>query len=381
MRVHSLRLRSFRAHEDSQLEFAPKVNLIYGPNGAGKTNVLEAVHYLCLSKSFLTTNDRLALRKESPFFELTAAFGGRRRRAVEVRLLYDPRSGKHIFTNGAPLERLGNLVGMLPVVSFAPGDIAITSGAPNERRRFINNILSQERPAYMDRLMRYRRVLRQRNEMLTAARRRHQVLDPAILAPWDEQLVDHGSWLITARVQFLVDFAAFLQDAYRHLATIEEQPAMAYRGIAPLEEGCSSEEIQEAFRQRLHSAAKRERVMGRTLVGPHRDELLLTIDGFELRQYGSQGQHRTFGIAIKLAQHLYLQSRLEEPPILLLDDVFDSLDAKRAEAFLSLLQSDLLGQSLITAAERQTVSRFVPFSDESNRRMRIHYGKVEVTDD
>lgn len=376
MRVHSLRLRSFRAHDDSRLEFAPKINLIHGPNGAGKTNILEAVHYLCLSKSFLTASDRLALRKEAPFFELTAAFGGRRRRAVEVRLHYDPKGGKHIFTNGARVERVADMVGMLPVVSFAPGDIAITAGAPAERRRFMDNILCQARPAYLEQLMRYRRVLRQRNEMLTTARRRRQKPAPAALASWDAALVEHGSRLIAARVEFLADFASFLQQAYQHLATIEERPAMTYRGIASLDADAGAESIRDAFRRRLSRVADRERTLGRTQVGPHRDEVRLTIDGFLLREYGSQGQHRTFGIAIKLAQYLYLQNRLEEEPILLLDDVFDSLDAVRAQAFLSLLQSDLIGQSLITAAQKETVSRFVPFADADHRRVQIRGGKV-----
>ncbi len=376
MKIHTLRLRAFRAHADSRLDFAPKVNLLYGPNGAGKTNILEAIHYLCLSKSFLTANDRHALRKEAPFFELTGSFGGKLRRAVEIRLLYDPRDGKHIFTNGAPLDRIANLVGMLPVVSFAPGDITVTAGPPGERRRFINNILCQAQPAYLERLLRYRRVLRQRNELLVKARRQKLALDPAMLAPWDAELVRHGSYVIAARMRFLVSFATFLQDAYRHLATVDEVPAMSYRGIALLTDDSSEAEIQEAFWQRLADTAQGGQAVGRTLVGPHRDDVLLTIDGFELRQYGSQGQHRTFGIAIKLAQYLYLNNRLDEPPILLLDDVFDSLDAKRAEAILTLLQSDLLGQSLITAAGNETVSGFVPFEDAANQCVRIQSGQV-----
>ena len=381
MQVHSLRLRSFRAHEDSQLQFAPKINLICGPNGAGKTNILEAIHYLCLSKSFLTTNDRHALRSQAPFFELQAAFGGLQRRAVEIRLLYDPRSGKHIFSNGAPVERLVNLVGMLPVVSFAPGDIAITAGAPAERRRFVNNILCQEKPAYMERLMRYRRALKQRNEILTDARRRKKTLDPMMLEPWDAALVEHGSHIVAARVRFLSDFAAFLQEAYRQLAAIKEQPAMTYQSIASLEADSSRKDISAVFRKRLLESASRECMTGRTLVGPHRDEVQLTVDGFRLREYGSQGQHRTFGIAIKLAQYHYLQRRMEEPPILLLDDIFDSLDTNRAEAFLSLLQSRSMGQSLITATEKEIVSRFVPFTSASNRCVRIRAGKVEGGDD
>ncbi len=380
MIVHSLRLRHFRAHNDSRMTFAPKVNVLHGQNGAGKTNILEAIHYLCLSKSFLTTQDRLVLRVGAPFFELTGAFGGQRRSAVEVRLHFDPKKGKHLFTNGAPIERVADHVGMLPVVSFEPGDITITAGMPGERRRFVNNILCQAKPAYLEALTRYRRVLRQRNRLLMMAKRQGAAPDKATLASWDDALVQHGSRVIGIRAQFLTDFASFLHDAYRHLAAMEKNPAMSYSGSVSAARSWKVGAIEQAFRKQLAAAVKREHARGQTLVGPHRDEVKLTVDGLELRRYGSQGQHRTFGIAIKLAQYFYLNDRLGEPPVLLLDDVCDSLDSRRAEALLLLLQSDLVGQSLITAAGLETIRRFVPFEAGPNQRLRVHAGAVSVPD-
>lgn len=375
MKIHWLRMQSFRAHTDTRLEFAPKLNLIYGPNGAGKTNILEAVHYLCLTKGFLTNTDLHALQKNAPFFQLTGAFGGTHRRAVEIRLTFDRRRRKQIFSNGARIERRADLVGMLPVVAFAPSDIAITAGAPTERRRFVNNILSQERPAYLTTLLRYRRVLSQRNRMLDQARRKRETPNAAMLDSWNASLVNLGSLLIKARSRFLADFAGFVTKAYQLLNAVTEEPAMTYKcAIAPPDAVDSQDQLHDLFHERLASRAQREQKVGRTLVGPHLDDIHLSIDGLALRDYGSQGQHRTFGIAIKLAQYQYLNSRLEESPILLLDDVFDSLDAKRARAILALLQSDELGQTLITAAEKQAISRFVPFAFEEHRCIQIRDG-------
>ena len=169
MRLRSLRLLSFRAHDETDVTFAPGVNLIYGPNGSGKTNLLEAIHYLCLSKSFLTSQDPHALRQGCPFFEVEGRFEGEQRPEFTARLVYVPEEGKRIFVNKAPLERLSEVVGMLPVVVFSPADGALTAGGPDERRKFLDNTLSQARPVYLDDLLKYRRALKQRNALLLRA--------------------------------------------------------------------------------------------------------------------------------------------------------------------------------------------------------------------
>ena len=373
MLLRSLRLRAFRAHVASTADFASKVNLIHGPNGAGKTNILEAAHYLCLTKSFLTTNDRYALRKDNSFFEIEGCFEGRWRKELKVRLAYAPKEGKRLFVNGAPLERLSKIVGVLPVVAFSQLDHALTAGGPEERRRFLNNILSQARPVYLDDLMAYRRAMRQRNELLSRHRR---TSTPSELESWNSELINLGARIIAARLRFLGEFVTFLEEAYQHVESVAEKPSITYAGIAPLEADATEASIQEIFRGRLASVAQRERDLGRTLVGPHRDELVFRIDNFVVRQYASQGQRRTFGMAMKLAQFLYLNDRLEEAPILLLDDVFDPLDARRTEAFLALLQSDAVGQSLITAAQPEIFQGMISFDSDAHRLTRVEAGGI-----
>ena len=379
MVLRSLRLRSFRAHTETEAAFAPKINLLYGPNGAGKTNVLEAVHYLCLTKSFLAARDTYALRKGSPYFEVEGAFektgGGEPRSEREARLVYVPGEGKKIFLGGAPLDRLADVVGRLPVVVFSPGDIALTAEGPKERRKFVNNILSQERPAYLDDLMKYRRARRQRNEVLKKYKKRGQPPPADLITPWTEELVTLGSRIIRRRQQFLRTFAGFLEKAYAHVESATERPTVEYDTIADLDPEASVDDVAAALRGALERTRRDEEKRGRTLVGPQRDELVFRLGELEVRRYGSQGQHRTFGMALKLAQFFYLQDRLEEAPLLLLDDAFGKLDAERTAAFLELLKSGEVGQSLVTATERAPFEPVVPFEAEGPyRALRVEAG-------
>ncbi len=376
MRLRSLRLLSFRAHAETEVTFAPGVNLLYGPNGSGKTNLLEAVHYLCLSKSFLTTQDTHALRQGCPFFEVEGRFEGEQRPELTARLVYVPEEGKRIFINKAPLGRLSEVVGMLPVVVFSPADGALTAGGPDERRRFLDNTLSQARPVYLDDLLHYRRALKQRNALLFAQRRSRSPADPASLQAWDEELITLGARIIERRRRFIAEFAAFLAEAYASIEAVGEEPSIAYETAVALEEEMTEADIAEAFRQALRRLARRERERGRTLAGPHRDELVFRLNDFEVRPYASQGQHRTFGMALKLAKYFYLRDRLNETPLLLLDDVFGDLDPHRSAVFLRLLQSDVVGQSIITTARRDPFEESLDFSGPEHAALYVVHGTV-----
>lgn len=375
MILNHLRLSSFRAHSETRLAFAPKVNLIFGPNGAGKTNVLEAIHYLALSKSFLAPSDMYALRKGAPFFELEGSFSGEHRKALDVRMVYMPKEGKRLFINKSPLERLAQIVGQIPVVVFSPADQALTAEGPEVRRRFLNNILSQSRPVYLDDLLKYRRALKQRNVLLMQYRKTH-ALSGEVLGSWDRELLMLGSRVVLRRLRFVRVFSSFLDEAYARIDSVGERPSLRYRTIGTFDEAATEEEVQHVYEGRLRESVSRELELGRTLVGPHRDELIFSLNKMEVRRYASQGQHRTFGMALKLAQFFYLQSQLEETPILLLDDLFGSLDATRTRIFLDMLNSDAVGQSLITAAQREPFEQALAFDDTRNRMMQIEAGAL-----
>ncbi len=388
MHLRSLRLHSFRAHAETVLDLSPGVNLFVGPNGAGKTNLLEAVHYLCLSKSFLTSTDAHAVRRGEAFFEVEGQFEGEHRSALKVRLALLPGEGKRAFINGSPLERLADLVGRVPVVVLSPADHLLTDGGPTERRRFLDQTLSQAYPVYLDDLLKYRRALKQRNALLLQVRRGAR-LAPGTMEAWNEELATLGSRIVSRRRRFIERLSGYLLEAYRLLHATGEEPSATYApSVAPLTPEASGEADgetagavapeadMEAFRHALARVARRERETGRTLVGPHLDEVTLQLDGFDVRPYASQGQHRTLGLALRVATGLFLREHLDEPPLFLLDDVFGALDPGRTQAVLDLLTSDALGQSLITAARSEPFEGQIDFSAPEHSAFSVVQGRV-----
>ncbi len=374
MILRSLRLRSMRAHADTTLTFAPGINLLYGPNGAGKTNILEAIHYLCLSKSFLTNVDRYVLRQAAPFFEIEGNFEGSLRREIEIRIAFAARQGKRMFINGAPLDRLAEVVGVVPIVLFAPGDQHLTYGGPEERRKFLNSMLSQARPAHLEDLIQYRRALKQRNEYLI--RNRTRPLDMSMLLPLNTILARFGGKIIALRTAFLQKFGEQLKYAWQQLGEAIEEPEVLYQGPIPKEERASADMAEKALISALEETVSRDKEIGRTTVGPHRDELVFKLDGQDVRRFASTGQHRSFAIALKLAQYYYLDSRLEEKPILLLDDVFDSLDSDRTRVILDWLQDSSTGQSLVTVADAERLRCRIPQGRDANRCIQVLRGEI-----
>jgi DNA replication and repair protein RecF len=375
MYLRRLRLRSFRAHAESALDLTPKVNLVYGPNGAGKTNLLEAIHYLGLSKSFLATTDAHAVRRGATFFETEGTFETDRGGALRVRVAYATNEGKRVFVNGAPLERMAELVGRVPIVALSPADYELTAGGPEERRRFLDATLSQSTPVYLDDLIKYRRALKQRNALLHNGRRGGGV-PRDMMEAWDAELAKLGARLIVRRARFLEEFAPFFADAFHRLGLSGAEPEMDYRTVWPLEATPTTEEAETEFIRAIARVARRERDRGRTLVGPHLDEVVFSLNTFEVRPYASQGQHRAFGLALRLASFFFLRERLEETPILLLDDVFGPLDETRSATVLQLLQSDAVGQSIVSAARPEPFVDVVAFSRPEHQTLAVADGRV-----
>jgi DNA replication and repair protein RecF len=239
----------------------------------------------------------------------------------------------------------------------------------------MDNLLSQARPAYLEALLMFRRVLRQRNRLLGKYQEQRNGPPPALIAPWDEELIRYGSRLIAIRSSFAARFSDFLDTAYKEIESVAERPTLRYDSIARLSGGDEAD-IATVYRQTIEVEAQNERRRGLTLVGPHRDELVFRLNDLLVRRYASQGQHRTFGMAMKLAKYFYLRDYTGEYPLLLLDDVFDHLDRRRSTAFLQLLQSDKIGQTLITATDRTGFLESVAFDEASNRSLYVEAGEV-----
>ena len=373
MILHTLKLRDFRAHASTDVKLESGINIIDGPNGAGKTNILEAVHYLCLSKSFLNVQDRNVIRTGADFFQIEGAFESHTGRKQVVRAAYMPDSGKRLFVNGAALDRHVDIVGRIPVVVIEPGASNLTMGGPAHRRQFLDKMLSQARPAYLENLMRYRRALRQRNDLLS--RQHSSRIDSGVLDTLTSVLVDMGTRVIAGRLKFLNELDQFLQQAYSLLRLVRQEPSITYASLISKHDGePAHNEIESIFAQALYDTREREHSTGRTCAGPHLDELVFKLNGQQLRRFASTGQHRAFGIALKLAQYLYLQHTMEESPILLLDDIFDSLDEVRVDAILTMLQNETTGQSLITTTDATSYLGRVKHADPL--WLRIENGRV-----
>jgi DNA replication and repair protein RecF len=376
MHVQSLKLVNFRSHERSTLDFAPGLNLLHGPNGAGKTNILDALYYSCLGKSFITSSDQYSVRTGADLFEVEATFGFENRSDRTVRLAFSPSLGKRLFVNGVVQERLVDTVGQFPVVAISPGDHRLTDGGPDERRRFLDSILCQESPVYLDSLLRYRRALRQRNELLGWRRYGRQRPSADALKPWDAVLANQGARVTVRRWEFLERFGEYLQAAFEELGGRYERPTIRYRAFTELGAEPTLESTERQFHEELAARADQERERGSTLIGPHRDELVFSLNDLEVRRYASQGQHRTFVLSLRLGQYRFLKDRLGERPLLLMDDVFDNLDPERIRIFSSILSSETSGQSILTAARDDVLGTDSPAARAGFRSIRVQDGTV-----
>jgi DNA replication and repair protein RecF len=349
-----IRLRHFRNFAALDLEFPAAGAAIIGDNGSGKTNLLEAVHYLEIFRSFRGAADEQRVRVGAEAFHARGVFEDRATgRSLEITAAYEPRTRrKRVTVDGVEAERLGDAIGRLGTVIFSPSDIDIVAGAPGERRRYLDIVLSLNVRGYLDALQRYRQVLRQRNALLRDAR------SPAALVAWDAGLIESGAIVISARAAWVRSHAERFARIYAAIGGAS--PAtLTYDSDVSLEEGESREAVARAFEARLERVAQRERERGVTLAGPHRDDLALVMRSGEsdvdLRQFGSGGQVRTGAIALRMIEAETVREARGFQPLLLLDDVFAELDVGRSRRILELFRGDRHGQVILTAPKESDV--------------------------
>ncbi len=353
MRLRQLQLDHFRNHASTSLVCAEERNVFLGNNGEGKTNILEAISYLCLTKSFYASTDATAVELGHSSFSVTGTLVSDIDVDYHVHVSYENDTrDKEITINKGLVENKSSVIGMFPVVVLSPENGALTSGAPAERRRFVDIVVSQSNKSYLEDLMEYRRILRQRNRILADARM-NQRLDQDLLEPWNENLVRHGAQISHRRAQFVQEFAPHLAAAFEKIAP-GEHPSLRYESSIAAEVTATLGERETVFREALRRQEPEERKFGTSLFGPHKDELRLEINGLDLKSFASQGQHKTYLVALKIAEFFYLRQRCRETPMLLLDDVFSELDDLRSASLLALTGE--LGQTFITATDGRRFS-------------------------
>ncbi|TVQ16219.1 MAG: DNA replication and repair protein RecF [Balneolaceae bacterium] len=374
MNIRHLKLRFFRNHAGRDLRFSPGLNLLTGPNGTGKTNILDAIHYLCMSRSFVSGSDQYVVMQGESGFRVDGEFEGSIRSSFRVTCNYSRGEGKKIFVNDSPLDRLADLIGMVPVVVLSPDDKRLTSEGPAERRSFLDAMISQISKSYLSDLIDYRRIVKQRNRLLSDPRYRSAELN-AFLEPWNRQLVQTGSRIILKRASVLNQFAHYLQETYDLISGIGHRPHFFYKTIST--ETGNLDDLEQHFSSILADEYERERDREQTVAGPHRDDLIFYLDDQELRKFGSQGQHRLFALALKLAQLRFYSEHLDDLPVLLLDDVFGDLDPHKTNILVRTLM-DQNAQTFITAANPEPFRDLVEHGDDymwyimENGELKLH---------
>lgn len=373
MRITSQELLHFRNHINTKVTWAPHLNVITGPNGAGKTSLIDGIHFLCMSRSFVSTTDQYVINTDEKYFMIKGHFEGKIRSEFDVGCSYSRGEGKKIFVNDSPLERLSDLIGMVPVVVLAPDDKKLTLEGPIERRSFLDSFISQISTSYLRDLIDYRKVRRQRNTLLKDFQGSISVLK-SYLEPWNIQLVETGSRIIATRFKVLENFKEYLARDYAMISGMDLTTGLEYQTFC--EPSVNAQDIQAQYEKALEETVDKEIEREQTLTGPHKDEVVFYLDDFELRRFGSQGQHRLFALSLKLAQLHYYSDELDDLPILMLDDVFGDLDLKKTEILLEALQNHE-GQTFITSSNPLPFEKYVDFDGNRNKLFSVDDGIIK----
>ena len=357
MKIERIKLINFRNHEDTEIEFAPHLNLITGSNGSGKTNLIDAIHYLCMSRSFVASSDQYIAHQDYKYFMINGSFKGEVRPQFKISCSYSRGEGKKNFVNDSPLDRFSDLIGMVPVVVLSPEDLKLTGDGPIERRSFLDSMISQISTPYLKDLIDYRKIRKQRNRLLQEFKGSLSMLQTQ-LEPWNVQLAKKGASIIKKRSEVLDRFVIYLALQYQTITGLKLQPSLKYQTIVEIPG--TIDEIEAEFLNQLENNFEKEAEREQTLIGPHRDEIVFYLGDMELRNYGSQGQHRLFSMAMKMGQLFYYLDELDDLPILLLDDLFGNLDQEKTSVITETLTKHA-GQTFITSASE------MPFDAEQFR--------------
>lgn len=339
MYLSRLHLRHFRSYSELTQEFSPRYNLLVGPNGAGKTNVLEAIFLLATARSHRASRDQELVQWGADLFRVQADIV-KTHTTMRLELAYARDRRKQLRINGQPEAKISNLIGRLNVVLFAPEDLQLIKGAPALRRRFLDIELAQVSPAYFHHLQQYQRTLMQRN----AALRKGAVA--SVLGVFDEPLIEHGCELIRRRAEAVAALEPLAAAHHEQISNGQETLALTYMSTLYERGGQPPADLPDRFRQLLAERRHVEEMRGTTVVGPHRDDLLVSLNGRDARQFASQGQQRSAVLSLKLAELAFVAAHAGEPPILLLDDVTSELDADRRALLVQTIAADV--QTFIT---------------------------------
>jgi len=364
MYIKELTAVNFKNIGESTLHFSERLNCFVGDNGAGKTNLLDAIYYLSFCKSYFQATDQFNIKHEENYFMLKGRYK-RLESDENIHCSLQKGSRKQFKRNAKVYEKLADHIGLLPLVMISPSDKMLILGGSEERRKFIDGVISQFNHEYLHNLLNYNRAMAHRNALLKqfAAENR---FDAEMLAVWDIPLVEYGEKIHLERRSFIEKLIPVFLHYYALISKGNEQVELVHQS------DFYTQRFEEAFKDALTS----DRYLQYTTVGIHKEDLKLHIDGYPVRKLGSQGQIKTYLVALKLAQFEFLKEISGIRPILLLDDIFDKLDKNRVEEIIKLVSNEHFGQIFITDTNREHLDGIVKATAKEYKIFTLENGKV-----
>lgn len=365
MHLQNLHLVNYKNYEEAEISLSSGINCFVGKNGAGKTNILDAVHYLSMCKSYMNVMDRQNIRFEQPFFVIQGDWF-KDEAVINIHCAVKLGATKVFRRNKKEYERLADHIGQFPAVMISPYDRDLISEGSEVRRRWMDGIIAQFDRNYLDDIQKYAKVLLQRNALLKNMAE-HRLFDRESIDVWNIQLVQIGYRIFERRKEFLASFIPIFQRHYDSIGNQSELVSLTYR--SQLNDGDFNQLLLESERKDAHTRF--------TNVGTHRDDLVFEIKGHPVKKFGSQGQQKSYIIALRLAQYEWLKSNLGVTPVLLLDDIFDKLDQTRVERLMKLVADQFFGQVLVTDTDEDRIKDIFAKNDLESKMFRVAEGVVD----
>ena len=364
MYIEKISLLNFKNYPELELSFSAGINLFAGLNGSGKTNLLDSIYCLCLTKSFLSTTDQQTITTGQGYF---SALGWFQENAKEFKIQYDFDGKKKSFTvDKKPYAKISEHIGRFPAIVLTPHDTDLIRNSSEDRRRFFDTLFSQADHVYLDALIRYNHFIKQRNALLKQAAD-GMLVDRILMDAYDHNLLQSGKIIAQKRDEYLKRLLPIFQEYYSLLSPDHEATDIEY------ETNVLSADFEQVFKD----SYSKDLILQRTNKGVHKDDFKFLINNEPIKHYGSQGQQKTFVIALKLAQYELLKACTGHNPILLMDDIFDKLDDVRIEKLIHLVQKYVTGQLFISDARPDRSSIFFQSNTKDFRMFIIDRGKVE----
>ena len=363
MWLKRISILNYKNLEQVELAFSHKMNCIIGKNGMGKTNLIDAVYYLSFCKSSTNPIDSQNIRHEQDFFVIQGFYETDDGEPEEVYCGLKRRQKKQFKRNKKEYTRLSDHIGLIPLVMVSPADSLLIAGGSEERRRFMDVVISQFDREYLDALIRYNKALAQRNTLLKS----EAEPEDALMEVWEEMMASAGETVYRKRLAFIEEFIPIFQSYYSYISQDREQVSLTYQ----------SHVAEGDLLALLRESRQRDRIMGYSLKGVHKDDLVMLLGDFPIKREGSQGQNKTYLIALKLAQFEFLKrTGSRTTPLVLLDDIFDKLDASRVEQIVKLVAGDNFGQIFITDTNRDHLDKILRKIEGDYKLFEVDNGEV-----